>query len=54
VPTAKTVIKGDAIDFLAKKKYETSTVEVEKKVASLKGQFRREHKKVIASKKTGP
>jgi hypothetical protein len=44
--------KGDAIDFLAKK-YEISHIEVEKKSANLKSQFRREHKKVVASKKTG-
>jgi hypothetical protein len=34
------------------KKYEISVIEVEK-IANLKGHFRREHKKVIASKKTG-
>jgi hypothetical protein len=42
----------DAIDFLAQK-YEISTFEVEKKIANAKGQFRRQHKKVVACKKTG-
>jgi hypothetical protein len=44
--------KGDAINLIAKKKiYELSITEVEKKIANLKGQFWREHKKVVASKK---
>jgi hypothetical protein len=44
--------KSDVIDFLAKK-YEISNTEVEKKITNVKGQFRREHKTVVASKKTG-
>jgi hypothetical protein len=51
VPTAKTVIKK-VMRLFSCKKYEMITIEVEKKTANLKGQFRREHKKVIASKKT--
>jgi hypothetical protein len=35
------------------KKYEISTVEVQKNIGNIKDQFQRQHKKVIASKKTG-
>jgi hypothetical protein len=45
--------KGDTIDFLAKK-YEISNIEVEKKIANLESQFRRENKKKVAASRVFP